>query len=277
MATVIEKNYRDYDGFVIIHGTDTMAYTASTLSFMFENLNKTVVVTGSQIPISQLRSDAVDNLLGALMVAGPFQIPEVVIYFDNKIIRGNRATKESSCKMAAFASPNMPPLAIFDVSLAVEWHRILKHNKGTFKVFRDMNTNIAQITLSPLFTNWSALDHLFKNSSAVILSGYGMGNLPINNQILMDTIRSAVENGVFVVVSTQCHHGTVSDIYATGRFLTEMGCILAQDMTLECLFAKLSYLIGKVSKLITSSFLKLLFLHFRAILKRGLSYCSTRV
>lgn len=143
MAEVIERNYRDYDGFVIVHGTDTMAYTASTLSFMFENLNKTVVVTGSQIPIAELRSDAVDNLLGALMVAGPFQIPEVVIYFDNKILRGNRSTKESSSKMTAFNSPNMPPLAIFDVALVVEWHRVLKHNKGSLKVFKDMNTNIA--------------------------------------------------------------------------------------------------------------------------------------
>lgn len=110
-----------------------------------------------------------------------------------------------------------------------------------------MSTNIAQITMSPLFTNWKALDHLFHSSDAVIISGYGMGNLPINNQVLMDTIRKAVADGVLVVVNTQCYHGTVSDIYATGRFLTEMGCLLAQDMTTECLFAKLSYLIGKVS------------------------------
>ena len=94
-------------------------------------------------------------------------------------------------------------------------------------MFGNMSTNIAQITISPLFTNWSALAHLFKSSDAVILSGYGMGNLPINNQILMDTIREAIEAGVLVVVSTQCFHGTVSDIYATGRFLTEMGCVLA--------------------------------------------------
>ena len=100
--------------------------------------------------------------------------------------------------------------------------------------------------MSPLFTNWEALAHLFKETNAVILSGYGMGNLPIDNQFLMNTIREAIEEGVLVVISTQCHHGTVSDIYATGRFLTEMGCILAEDMTMECLFAKLSYLIGKV-------------------------------
>lgn len=130
MAGVISQCYKHYDGFVIVHGTDTMAYTASALSFMFENLNKTVVVTGSQIPIAQLRSDAVDNLLGALLVAGPFQIPEVVIYFDNKLLRGNRSTKASSSKIAAFDSPNIPPLAIFDVSLKVEWQSIMKHNKG---------------------------------------------------------------------------------------------------------------------------------------------------
>ncbi len=136
------------------------------------------------------------------MVAGPFQIPEVVVYFDNKILRGNRSTKASSSKMEAFESPNMAPLAIFDVNLAVEWHRILKHNKGTFKLFKNMSTNIAQITMSPLFCNWKALAHLFEDSDAVILSGYGMGNLPINNQMLMDTIRSAVADGVLVVVNT---------------------------------------------------------------------------
>lgn len=150
-----------YDGFVVIHGTDTMAYTASSLSFMLENLNKTVVITGSQIPITQLRADAVDNLLGSLIVAGPLQIPEVVIYFDNKIIRGNRATKASSSKMKAFESPNVPPLAVFDVNLNVEWHRILKHHRGKFRVFYDMKTNISQITLSPFFTNYKSLELLF--------------------------------------------------------------------------------------------------------------------
>ena len=149
--------------------------------------------------------------------------------------------------MEAFQSPNMPPLAVFDVNLRVEWDKILKHSNGKFSVFLEMNTNIAQIALSPLFTNWSALGHLFQHSDAVILSGYGMGNLPINNQALMETIKAACDAGVLVVVASQCFHGTVSDVYATGRFLTDMGCMLAQDMTLECLFAKLSYLIGKVS------------------------------
>ena len=130
IARTVEEHYKDYDGFVICHGTDTMGYTASTLSFMFENLRKTVVVTGSQIPISELRSDAVDNLLGSLMVAGPFQIPEVVVYFDNCIFRGNRVTKESSNKIHAFHSPNFDPLAIFNVNLKIDWHRVLKYSTG---------------------------------------------------------------------------------------------------------------------------------------------------
>jgi len=191
IAKVVERYYNDFDGFVVCHGTDTMAYTASTLSFMFENLKKTVVVTGSQIPISELRSDAVDNLLGSLMVAGPFQIPEVVIYFDNQIIRGNRATKESSSKIHAFNSPNMEPLAIFNVNLNVQWDKILKYSPGPFKVFTKLDTNISEITLAP-FLNLKSIEQVFMNSAAVILSGYGMGNLPTSNQRLMKMISDAV-------------------------------------------------------------------------------------
>ena len=133
---MIEKNYKDYDGFVIIHGTDTMAYTASLLSFMFENLHKTVVLTGSQIPISELRNDAIDNLLGSLIVAGTFLIPEVVIYFDNKVIRGNRSTKDNSNMLEAFSSPNMLPLARLDVNFTIDWDKVLKYHAGTFKVHK---------------------------------------------------------------------------------------------------------------------------------------------
>lgn len=111
MSKTIEDNYKKYDGFIILHGTDTMAYTASALSFMLESLNKTVVVTGSQIPILELKNDAVDNLLGSLIVAGHYNIPEVTIFFHNKLLRGNRTTKESTSEMEAFTSPNFPPLA----------------------------------------------------------------------------------------------------------------------------------------------------------------------
>jgi 60kDa lysophospholipase len=119
IANAIKEHYLDYDGFVVCHGTDTLAYTSSTLSFILENLNKTVVVTGSQIPLSELKNDAADNLLGAILVAGHFIIPEVVVYFRNKLLRGNRTCKHSSNKLNAFDSPNFPPLARFNVSFDV--------------------------------------------------------------------------------------------------------------------------------------------------------------
>ena len=128
IAEAIFKNLKLYDGFVIVHGTDTMAYTASILSFILENLNKTVVLTGSQIPIAELRNDAVDNLLGALLVAGPYMIPEVVLFFGNRLFRGNRSTKENSLEIEAFGSPNMEPLAKFGVSFHIAWDKVLPHN-----------------------------------------------------------------------------------------------------------------------------------------------------
>lgn len=119
ISKTIEENYKKYDGFVILHGTDTMAYTGAALSFMLENLNKTVVITGSQIPLLELKNDAIDNLLGSLLVAGHFNIPEVMIFFANKLLRGNRVTKESSCEMTAFNSPNFPPLGVMGVEFEI--------------------------------------------------------------------------------------------------------------------------------------------------------------
>jgi len=138
IAGTIEENYKDYDGFVVLHGTDTMSYTASYLSFMLENLNKTVVITGSQIPLAELRNDAVDNLLGSLLVAGPFLIPEVVIYFGNKLFRGNRSTKVSSAHINAFSSPNFEPLAKFGVSFNIIWEKVLKYTSGSLGVFKTL-------------------------------------------------------------------------------------------------------------------------------------------
>lgn len=128
IAEVIFENLKHYDGFVVVHGTDTMAYTASILSFILEDLNKTVVLTGSQIPIAELRNDAVDNLLGALLVAGPYLIPEVVLFFGNRLFRGNRASKIDSLNIEAFGSPNMEPLAKFGVNFQINWDKILPHS-----------------------------------------------------------------------------------------------------------------------------------------------------
>jgi lysophospholipase len=196
-----------------------MSYTASLLSFMLENLNKTVVLTGSQIPISELRNDAIDNLLGSLIVAGTFLIPEVCVYFDNKLMRGNRSTKDSSSLLEAFNSPNMAPLARLDVNFEISWDQIRHFSSGHFHVCRNLETNISFLTMSPMMS-LRAMDLVMKESRAVILAGYGMGNLPSNNQEMMQSIRNAVANGVIVVIKTQCHHGSVNDLYETGRVLT---------------------------------------------------------
>lgn len=127
MAQIIFDNYKVYDGFVILHGTDTMAYTASTLSFSLENLNKTVCLTGSQLPLAEIRNDSLDNFFGSLLVAGAFLIPEVVLFFHNKLFRGNRASKTSCVNLGAFSSINMEPLAAFDVTLNVKWDLVQKY------------------------------------------------------------------------------------------------------------------------------------------------------
>jgi len=221
-----------------------MAYTASLLSFMLENLNKTVVLTGSQIPISELRNDAIDNLLGSLIVAGTFLIPEVIIYFDNKVLRGNRTTKHDSSMLAAFGSPNCDPLATLDTTFLVSWERVLKYHSGKFSVFTNLEKGISFLTMSPCM-HIETVKLVMSHSKAVIIAGYGMGNLPSNDKDLMACLAEAVSNNVIVVIKTQCFRGTVNDLYECGRVLIHLGCVLANDMTLECIFAKLSYLLGK--------------------------------
>lgn len=146
--------------------------------------------------------------------------------------------------MQAFDSPNMEPLAKFGVHFDVAWDKVLKYQSGQFHTFTKLNTDVSYIALSPLM-NLRAIELVLSNSKAVILAGYGMGNLPSANQDLMRLLRHAVAIGVIVVIKTQCYHGTVDDLYEAGRQLTKVGCILANDMTIECLFAKLAYLLGK--------------------------------
>eukprot|EP00347_Sterkiella_histriomuscorum_P002989 403366027 len=245
LAQTIESNYKDYDGFVILQGTDTLAYTASALSFMLENLNKSVVVTGSQIPLSELKNDAIDNLLGSLIVAGHFQISEVMVFFANKLLRGNRSQKESTSDMTAFSSPNFPCLGTFGVDFEMNWdqtHRYMYEGKMT--AFTNMSNNIAMINISPLF-NTKIIECILESSQAVIIQTYGMGNIPNKNKDLLELIKKAIEKGVIIVILTQCHHGGVNDLYEAGRSLTEIGAVLGQDMTMESCYAKLSYLLGK--------------------------------
>lgn len=169
IAKTIEENYKRYDGFVVLHGTDTMAYTASALSFMLENLNKTVIVTGSQIPLLELKNDAVDNLLGSLLVAGHFNIPEVLVFFANKLLRGNRVTKESTVEMTAFNSPNFAPLGVMGVEFDIDWNHIQRHvYGGQMEAFTVMDNNISLVSISPLL-NLRIIENILFQSKAVII------------------------------------------------------------------------------------------------------------
>lgn len=246
IARCIAYNYRNFDGFVVLHGTDTMAYTASLLSFVLENLGKTICFTGSQIPMSELRNDAADNLLAALLIAGTYNIPEVVLYFHDKLLRGNRASKVSSNQMGAFDSVNCDPLGSFNVTLAVRWSMVLPRGCGHIELSSRLEENISYLVFSPC-VNTKTLELCLLNSKAVVLAGYGMGNLPTSNPTVMAILEAAIKKGVIICIMTQCARGGVNDVYETGRMLTNIGCVLTADMTIECIIAKLMYLLGKVS------------------------------
>jgi len=149
IAEAVEKNYNLYDAFLILHGTDTMAYTASALSFMFENLRKTVILTGSQVPLSEMRNDAFENLLGALTLAGHFTIPEVTIYFRNKLFRGNRSIKIDAFGLEGFDSPNMPPLVVFGLTPKIDWSLIPKQKVSQFHVEKSLSRKVGVLKMYP--------------------------------------------------------------------------------------------------------------------------------
>ncbi|CAG5866400.1 unnamed protein product [Menidia menidia] len=242
----IEKNYESYDGFVVLHGTDTMAYTASALSFMCEHLGKPVVLTGSQVPIYELKNDGRDNLLGALLIAGQFVIPEVCLYFYNKLYRGNRVTKVDAGSFNAFASPNLAPLAIAEVDITINWDTVWRANTtAKFQVSTQLNRNVGLLRLFPGITASSVNAFLQAPMRGVVLETYGSGNAPDNRPDLLAVLKKATDDGVIMINCTQCLKGTVSASYATGQVLAEAGLIAGGDMTPEAALSKLSYVLAK--------------------------------
>ncbi|KAF8590051.1 L-asparaginase [Ramaria rubella] len=244
IATEIELNYTKFDAFVILHGTDTMAYSSSALSFLLEDLGKTVILTGAQIPLSQLRNDAVDNLLGALCIAGQYIIPECCLFFNHTLYRGNRVSKSSSFDFNAFSSPNFPPLVNVGIDVVVNWNQVLRQpSPRKFHAHKDICTNVATLRLWPGMTALAVRSFLAP-IQGVVLETFGSGNAP-NRADLLEVLREACSRGLVIVAISQCTKGSVSDTYETGRTLLQTGVVPGGDMTPECALTKLGYLLSK--------------------------------
>ncbi|KAI0964978.1 L-asparaginase [Xylaria arbuscula] len=249
IASAVRDNYHLYDGFVVLHGTDSLAYSASALSFMLSDLGKPVVLTGSQASIFALQSDAVDNLLGSLIIAGTFVIPEVCLFFHHKLFRGNRCTKVSASAFEAFASPNCDALArVTSLGVDVNWGLVLRPTTiARFDVTPHLDTaHVAALRIFPgikpeMVDGVLRVPHL----RGLILETFGMGNAPAGvDGSLTRVIRSAVERGIVVVNVSQCTSGFVSPLYAPGFALGEAGVVFGHDLTSEAALTKLSYLLA---------------------------------